>query len=272
MNVIKPLEKEELLTFLDRKSQQVLKYFITKALFSQPEILPQQQAPPIQVPKEHIEQWFTQALKVKPIGAGSYPIDIYNVENKWGADIKMLSVTTDEKGTITNQQSGEASLGQNFSDAGVDLDNLFKNKKHDQIKDKWVRLYKNKFESIKRSYPIEKVYYFFILRSASNFYLVGAKINVNFLDKVEVDKTRTTKNSVFLNGFIDSEYGNSKIYKAKKRLELRLLPRKWIDSGHSVIFRTNFKAIESDLREVIDDPNLLQSNLDKINKLKIEIT
>lgn len=90
--VINPLTSEELLSFLDEKSKNIIKYFIIKSLFSQPEPKVGQKQLPIQIPKDHIEQWFTQALDVKPVGAGSGPIDIYNEREHWGADIKMLNI------------------------------------------------------------------------------------------------------------------------------------------------------------------------------------
>jgi hypothetical protein len=162
--VINPITKENLLKFLDNKSKEIIKYFIVKSLFSQPEPRLNQKQLPIQIPKEHIEQWFTQALDVKPVGAGSYPIDIYNERENWGADIKMLNIKVDENGDVLNSDSGEASLGQNFSDAGIELDSLFLSKSFDKIKNNWVKLYKTKYESLKRNYPIKKIFYFFILR------------------------------------------------------------------------------------------------------------
>ncbi len=80
--VINPLKQSDLQKFLDAKSKKIIKYFIIKSLFSQPEPKEGQKTLPIQIPKEHIEQWFTQSLDVKPVGAGSYPIDIYNEREK----------------------------------------------------------------------------------------------------------------------------------------------------------------------------------------------
>ncbi len=147
--VINPLTKEELSFFLDDKSKEIVKYFIIKSLFSQPEPRIGQRRLPIQVPKEHMEQWFTQALNVKPVGSGSYPIDIYNERDNWGADIKMLNIKLDEQGNVTNSDSGEASLGQNFSNAGNDLDSLFHTKNYESIKNNWVKLFLSKYEAVK---------------------------------------------------------------------------------------------------------------------------
>ena len=267
--VIEPLSKSELLDFFDDVSKDVIKYFMIKALFSQPESLPGQKNLPVQVPKEHIEQWFTQALDVKPVGSGSYPIDIYNEKNQWGADIKMLSVHVDNNGNITGAESGEASLGQNFRDAGIDLDQLFDSKSFEIIKDRWVNLYKEKFDSVKSTYDVKYFYYFFILRTENNFYLVGAKINLDQIDTVKVN--RNTKSSVYLSNFIADDLGNTKIYKAKKRLELRLRPKNWVDKGLAIKFTSNFNSINDNLRESIAEKDFIEKRFDQFKDLEINI-
>jgi hypothetical protein len=155
--VINPLTSDELNGFLDNKSRDIIKYFIVKSLFSQPEPKLDQNQIPIQIPKEHVEQWFTQALNVHSVGAGSYPIDIYNLEQKWGADIKMLNIKVDKFGNITNSSSGEASLGQKFTGPGIDLDTWFAQKEYEKIKDNWVNLYNEKYNSIKDKYELYKI-------------------------------------------------------------------------------------------------------------------
>ena len=270
--VINPLSKEELREFLDDKAEDIIKYFLLKSLFSQPESRADQKQLPIQIPKEHIEQWFTQSLDVKPVGAGSYPIDIYNDREKWGADIKMLNIKLTKKGLVSRSDSGEASLGQKFSGPGVDLDSMFANKKYDQIKDSWVKLYQEKYFSLKKDYDIKKIYYFFILRpgtqiEGADFYFSGAVIDLKALDKVGVE--RATKSSVFLNQFIQNEYGNTKIYKAKKRLELRLKPKAWIESGFSIKITTSYIGEHINLREEKIGPDHLKKQIDNLKNVEI---
>jgi hypothetical protein len=273
--VINPLTYKELQSFLDDKSKEIIKYFIIKSLFSQPESKIGQRPLPIQIPKEHIEQWFTQALDVKPVGAGSYPIDIYNERENWGADIKMLNIKVDKFGNVKSGDSGEASLGQNFSDAGIDLDNLFASKKYDDIKKKWIKLYKAKYEILKETYPIEKIFYFFILRpgiqtNGTDFYFTGASVDVDKLNNVVVNKERTTKTSVFLDNFIENEYGNTKIYKSKKRLELRLRPKTWMENNLAIRIRTSFNVFNVDLRKEDVNSDYLNKQIKKIKDIKIE--
>lgn len=273
--VINPLSSKELSGFLDSKSKNIIKYFIVKSLFSQPESKTGQSQLPIQVPKEHVEQWFVQAFDVKPVGAGSYPIDIYNEREGWGADIKMLNIKLNSSGSVTNGDSGEASLGQKFEGPGVDLDKLFKAKKFEIIKDGWIDLYKNKYDSLKSRYSVNKIYYFFILRpgtqkSGADFYFSGAVLDLTKLKYVSVNKSRTTKNSVFLDNFISSEFGNTKIYKAKKRLELRLKPKKWLDSNNLIKITTSFVSQPVNLRDVSVDSDYLKKEIEKINNIKVD--
>ncbi len=273
--VIKPLKNSELVKFLDDKAKDIIKYFIIKSLFSQPETKIGQKDLPIQIPKEHIEQWFTQALNVKPVGAGSYPVDIYNDRENWGADIKMLNVKVDGIGNVLNSGSGEASLGQNFADAGINLDVLFSTKNYEEIKDKWVKLYKKKYGDLKKDYPsIKKIYYFFILRpgvqkAGADFYFAGAVLDLKNLKSVSVDTARTTEKSVFLNNFISDDFGNTKIYKAKKRLELRLHPKKWIENNKTIKITTSFSPIEINLREKNINEEYLQEQIEKMKKIKL---
>tara|TARA_R110000824_G_scaffold401771_1_gene615339 strand:+ start:49237 stop:50100 length:864 start_codon:yes stop_codon:yes gene_type:complete len=273
--VVTPLTKEQLLSFLDDKSKNVIKYFLIKSLFSQPEAKLKQRTLPIQVPKEHIEQWFTQSLDVEPVGAGSYPIDIYNSSEHWGADIKMLNIKVDVNGLVKNNDSGEASLGQNFSGAGIDLDQLFRDKEYEVIKNNWVSLLKGKFESLKKDLPIKKIYYFFILRPSEqvngvDFYFCGAEIDVEKFDSLVVNEARTTKTSVFLTNFLPDDLGNTKIYKSKKRLELRLKPKNWVDQDLAVRISTSYMPNHFDLRSEVVDEKFLKARIDEIKKLKVE--
>ncbi|MCX6757682.1 MAG: hypothetical protein NTZ44_02255 [Candidatus Nomurabacteria bacterium] len=273
--VINPLTSKELLGFLDDKSKEIIKYFIIKSLFSQPEPKVGQKQLPIQIPKEHIEQWFTQSLDVKPVGAGSFPIDIYNEKEKWGADIKMLNIKLTKSGDVTNSDSGEASLGQKFEGPGINLDAFFKKEKYEEIKDQWVHLYNEKYKSLNKNYPVKRIYYFFILRpgtqiEGADFYFTGAVLDLKKLSKVEVNKLRTTKKSVFLNNFIDSEYGNTKIYKAKKRLELRLRPKTWIENNMALKITTSFTSSHVNLRKEKIGAEYLKQEIEKLKSVEVK--
>lgn len=274
--VINPIDSQDLMGFLDDKAKSILKYFIVKSLFAQPETKIGQPQLPIQVPKEHIEQWFVQALDVKPVGAGSYPIDIYNDREHWGADIKMLNIKLDESGDIKNSDSGEASLGQKFEGPGVNLDNLFAKGKFEEIKDGWLKLFEDKYLSLNGKHSTNEIFFFFILRpgaqqGGADFYFCGGILNLNKLKTVQVSK-RSTAKSVFLDNFIDARFGNTKVYKAKKRLELRLKPKSWLENGKLIKIKTSFTSDPINLRDGKIDANYLKSSIDKINQIDLDFS
>jgi len=270
MYVLTPIPKNELLKLLDFKAQEVIRYFIKKSLFSQPEPLPEQVSRAVQIPKEHIEQWFVQALDVKPIGAGSYPVDIYNEEEGWAADIKMLNAKLNDDGELSNDESGEASLGQKFEGVGIDLDSMFSSHQYENIKVAWLNIFAEKIALVEREHnEIKKVIYLFVLRAGYNFYLVGCRVDMSNVENVSVGNT--TSKSVFLNNFISEKYGKAKIYKSKKRLELRLRPKNWVDDNLAILFETNFSQNHIRLYDVKINDAFLREQFNRINSVKINI-
>lgn len=83
MHVLEPLKKEELHKLFDDDAKNIIEYFIKKSVFSQPEKMVWQKDLPIQIPKEHIEQWITQALWIESKWAWSYAIDLLDSKNNW---------------------------------------------------------------------------------------------------------------------------------------------------------------------------------------------
>lgn len=270
--VMNPMTKEELLDIMDENANDIMKYFIKKSLFSQPEILPEQSSRAAQIPKEHIEQWFVQALGANPSGAGSYPVDIYDANKGWAADIKMLNATVLPNGKLANVDSGEASLGQKFKGVGVDLDSLFNTGRFEEIRELWLDIIREKERKVLEEISgITHIKYLFILRAENSFYLVGCNLDGNQLSDTSVDTDRTTGTSVFLRGMIDPALGNTKIYKSKKRLELRLRPKEWIDRGLFIEFKTDFSPYKADLSQIHDLDLFLESQFNKIKNINIEI-
>lgn len=267
-----PMTKEELLDIMDENANDIMKYFIKKSLFSQPEILPEQSSRATQIPKEHIEQWFVQALGANPSGAGSYPVDIYDANKGWAADIKMLNAQVLPNGKLANADSGEASLGQKFKGVGVDLDSLFNTGRFEEIRELWLDIIREKERKVLEEISgITHIKYLFILRAENSFYLVGCNLDGNQLSDTSVDTDRTTGTSVFLRGMIDPALGNTKIYKSKKRLELRLRPKEWIDRGLFIEFKTDFSPYKADLSQIHDLDLFLESQFNKIKNINIEI-
>ncbi len=251
--VLTPLSLEELKFFFDDKSVEVITYFLKKSIISQPEKLLNQENLPIHIPKEHIEQWIVQALGATPIGAGSYPVDV--IKSTWGADVKMLSCKVNSGGNLKNSDSGETSLAQKFGDGNFGnnntLDELFSQRKYDFIWSKWKEILIDKYKRVEDEHDITDIYYFIVLRAGNIFHLCGLKVNLSKLVDTVVNETRSTNDSIWIKEFIEDDYGHIKIYKAKKRLELRLKPKKWVDNNIVISFDTNFKQISTNIREKI---------------------
>lgn len=266
--VIVPLNLEELNLIFDSTSFKVINYFLRKSIFSQPEKLPDQDDLPIHIPKEHIEQWICQAIGSIPVGAGSYAVDVISKTKTWGADIKMLSCkVNNETGELKNSDSGETSLAQKFDDGnfgnGNTLDDLFTNKEYQLIWDNWIEILNKKYDKVNKDFGVTKIYFFFILRAKLDFHLCGMKVNLDNLKYTEVNNKRSTNNSVWIKNYIDDELGHVKVYKSKKRLELRLKPKYWVEKNLVKTFNTDFDQIEVDVRELIEK-NKINSHIENI--------
>ena len=269
MNVLRPLPQEELKSFFSEHSLKVIQYFMNTSLFAQPEVYKDKKSLPIQIPKEHLEQWFVQALQVEAVGAGSYPIDILK-PNEWGADVKMLSCKVDKNDNLGNGDSGETSLAQKFVGTGISLDDMFKNEHYQEIINGWTDIWKEKIIKVKSEKNIEKVYYFFFLRGSSKesyicaFEVNSEKINTNIIS--QRDENSQIKQSIFLNGVIDVKYGNAKIYKAKKRLELRLKPKNLLDDNFLIAIPTQ-NPTKEDIYALVQDRDRFDGYIkEKLNK------
>jgi len=269
MNVLRPLPKIEIETFFSEHSLKVFQYFMNVSLFAQPEVTKDKDSLPIQIPKEHLEQWFVQALQVESVGAGSYPIDILKPK-EWGADIKMLSCKLDKNGNLTKGDSGETSLAQKFTGTGASLDKMFDNKQYQSIISGWLGLWNNKLAEVKKEQSIEKIYYFFFLRGTEKeSYLCGFEVDTNNINTTQItqrDEDKDIKSSIFLDGVIDEKYGNSKIYKSKKRLELRLKPKKLLEDGFLIPILTEIPEKEDIYSLVQDKARYNKFMKDKLDK------
>jgi hypothetical protein len=260
--VLTPLTISELETIFDNTGVKVLKYCLIKSMFSQPEIKPKQDEVPYQIAKEHIEQWMVQALDAKPTGSGSYPIDIYKMNNNWGADVKMLGVKIDKVGNFKVGESGETSLAQKFKETGSDLDTLFKEKQYSTAVNGWISIVSNKLKQVKEELGLHNIYYFFFLRAGWSFYLCGLRVNNEMLQYVK-PSSKITETNIWTDNYIDERYGSVRLYKSKKRLELRLSPLNWKKDGLLMLIHSKNSTVTSNLREVVQDEDELKKHLNK---------
>lgn len=157
------------------------------------------------------EWWIAKASNGKRIGEGNCPMDVIT-KNGLGIDVSCLCVhagTTNEK-----------SLMQNFTGSGMSLDKLFEDKNVKEAVKLYKNNYYNKISSFIDKYKINKLYYCIFISTQSNVYLSCFKLNILGILNVKGGEMLTS--SISIKNFIDAKYGNVILYKAKKRLELRI--------------------------------------------------
>ena len=243
-----PLSKDALAQIFEEKAQLIIRYYIAKCLFAEPDPINNSSEVSFRVPNEHAEQWIAQAIGGQRIGAGSYPIDVLDSKTSFGCDIAVLTAKTLVSGELAGSTSGEKSIGQKFSDetwaGGHSLDELFNQERINEIAENSNNIFFKKFNGIKNDYPtIQNIYYFFlIIHSIKNkIYLSGLNLNID--NKQEIGNPERVNpgselKSVRLDNFIDGRYGEVKTYKSKKRMELRLRPKNLVDDNLCLIFDT----------------------------------
>ena len=167
------------------------------------------------------------------------------LEKKFGIDVKFVSLTGDKNGnfgSITN----ESSLAQNFETGGRNLDNLFHNNQCSEILEMWINILSIKMDKVKNNLQLKSIYYFTFIRVDSKIYLTISYVDTTLFDQLTVGKTITK--SVFVKGFLNDRYGNTKIYKSKKRMELRLNFTNL--KKDNLLFEWDFEKYSSKFRKV----------------------
>ena len=162
------------------------------------------------------EWWISNLTNGKHIGKGHGAMDV-KTDDCRGIDVMCV--------IMNNKYSNEKSLIQNFNDSGSDLDTLFKEK--NDIKA--VELFKNnlykKILDVKKKEELKELYILSFISTLSDVFIVCFKLDPEKIKDISsggfVGKTKKYVN-IHINNFIDSKYGKVKLYKSKKRMELRL--------------------------------------------------
>lgn len=262
--VLKFLSKKDIEKFIDKEAYSVIEYLLRKVAFSQPEVKESLNLSGIQITKEFLEDWIAQACDLTKIGAGNYPIDVYE-PNNFGVDVKFLTAKIKNDGSFTNSYSNETSLGQNFKDGGDGLDQLFKSKDYKNILKAWIKILNTKISIPIKDLKLKNIYYFIFIRAGNKISLSIAEVDTKNISKLKTN--RSTNTSVFVQGFVDDEYGNVKIYKSKKRMELRLFPKKLEEDDKLVSW--NFNNLYPDsvlLREVVKSKKIKEHAREQFKK------
>jgi hypothetical protein len=146
------------------------------------------------------------------VGDGNKNIDIILKHKKIGIDVSVLS--------LTKNMTNEKSVIQNFT-TGNELDNLFLNNKGSEV----VEIFKNKMIEKYKSVDNENInilYYVIFVCNKQNIYLTCLKANCKNIINMSFQEFTKTSKSAIIHNFIDMKYGETKLYKSKKRIELRL--------------------------------------------------
>ena len=244
----------------------VIEYLLKKVLFSQPE-LKEKKNIGIQIPKEFLEQWVAQGLGLKVIGAGNYPVDVYSEDSNYAIDVKFVSTNTDKENNLLDSLSNESSLAQKFKGVGKNLDTLFKDKKFEDILKKWVDILENKISKVKNDLSKDIIYYFIFTRASNKIHLCVCEFLNKNLDNLSVNP-KSNEKSLFVDNFIKSNYGEVKIYKSKKRMELRLKAKQLeLDNKLFNFEFNNFNEDIKDLRTFENKENFNEFIKNKINNI-----
>lgn len=168
---------------------------------------------PFNIEDDFSEWMLAKASSGTKIGNGHEATDVITSNNE-GIDAMCV--------IMNSKETNEKSLIQNFNASGFDLDSLFKNKEDTQAIKLFVSDLKKKLQSVIIKYNLTCLYILSYITLGKSIYICCFKYNIDLLDNVVSTGFTKQGQSIFAGGFIDEKYGNVKLYKAKKRMELRL--------------------------------------------------
>tara|TARA_B100001248_G_scaffold130337_1_gene97760 strand:+ start:1237 stop:2118 length:882 start_codon:yes stop_codon:yes gene_type:complete len=266
--VLETLNKDEIDGIFDKNSKKVLNFLLQKTLISYPEFLPTQKQDSLYLEKKQCEQWIVQSLGLMPVGEGSYPID--GIREKNGYDVSTLSLGQTPKTKKMKSQTGEKSLGQKFEDENFGelddtLDELFQKKEGDKIVNAWKDILEKKWNKTIKEKKLEALYLvnLILYKIKSKLYVFLLKINHEKLKGIKKGEFSKKGSSVDVKNIIDPKFGNVKIYKAKKRLELRLKPKEFLERGYYLEFSLENNIASKNLRDIFDNDDDLEKYCDQ---------
>lgn len=148
------------------------------------------------------------------ISSGNEGMDVKTINNE-GIDVCCLSLNGNKNWT------NEKSVIQNFKKSGNNLDNFFSNNNHNEALELYKNDFKDKLICIKKKYSMTKLYYIVFISTKNKVYALCLEINIDSISNIISNGFTKTQKSINIRGFIDDIYGNTKLYKAKKRIEIR---------------------------------------------------
>lgn len=186
--------------------------------------------------EDEFSEWFIEKVTGgKQIGKGHIAMDVKTGAGD-GVDVFCI--------IMNKVESNEKSLIQNFKKTGKDLDILFKEHKFEEAIKMFMAHYKEKLDEVIKTKEMRALYYLGFVSTVEEVFLVNFKINVENIQNVGVKKATKGGVSIFLNNFIMPGHGNVKLYKSKKRIELRL-SKAVVEHEHAVSIYKLAKPISS---------------------------
>lgn len=118
--------------------------------------------------------------------------------------------------TLHNNMTNEKSIMQNFS--GCDnLDSLFNANQGDEI----INIFKTKLFDKYKDINTHIIYFILFVCHKTNIYLSCFKFNPHIIMQMKFIEFTKSHKSINIADIIDTQYGDVKLYKQKKRIELR---------------------------------------------------
>lgn len=214
-------------SYLDNKSITYLKEKISQYYEVLEEFLIEQKRT-LNLPSDLLEFWVAKALNGKVVGKGNTAIDVVATidDRKIGIDVKCMICQKPEKLGNTN----ETSLLQNFKSCGKNLDQLFASRDFKNIEIQWKDCLYKKLTNCQKKFKLDEILHFYFISTREKVYIYIFKLDLDIstYNSISIIQPRTKKHNVSLHfkNIIDDNFGSVKLYKSKKRLELRLKIKK----------------------------------------------
>jgi hypothetical protein len=158
-----------------------------------------------------MEYLLAECSNGKRIADGNTSIDI--IVNNIGIDITCVC--------LNKNQTNEKSMIQNFKESGNNLDLLFIEQNDKKILNIFKKSLYHKMKIVTEKYKLTKLYYFVLISNSTNIYLSIFKINLDSIYKIKSNNFTQREKSINVGNAINLNLGSNKIYKSKKRFEIR---------------------------------------------------
>ena len=145
------------------------------------------------------------------VGEGHCPIDV--VKDDKGIDVLCVC--------LNGVQTNEKSLTQNFKDSSNELENLFRENNTEGAINLYKKIWYSKLCDAKKNYNLTKLYYLGFISTNKSIFISVFKINLNAILNIKNLGFTKQEKSINFKNVIEDKYGTTKLYKSKKRMEIR---------------------------------------------------